>query len=199
MNNPDRTLPEFAGRERLIQRLDTALMATGAGAAAPAIEAALRACITDPAIVLPAAVWAAPGAHYARRLLAHSPTHGYSVIAMTWGPGQSTPLHDHDDQWCVEGVWRGPLEVLPFDRLDDASDPACCRFLPRPAQRLGAGDSGHLQPPDRYHILRNPGTDTVAVSVHVYQALMARCRVFVPQGNGRYLQCERQLGLDPWP
>lgn len=197
MNTPARTLPVFAGREHLIQRLDAAL-AGAHGPLLPArVEAVLKDCITDPAIVLPAAVWEDPGPRYARRLLGHSERHGYSVIAMTWGPGQSTPLHDHDDQWCVEAVWRGPLEVVPCDLLDEVD--GICHFLPGKPQPLSAGDSGHLQPPDQYHIIRNPSADTVAVSVHVYQSLMTRCRIFLPDGRGAHTSAERQLDLHPWP
>lgn len=37
---------------------------------------------------------------YARRLLYADPAGRYSVVVMTWGAGQSTPIHDHAGVWC---------------------------------------------------------------------------------------------------
>src|SRR3546814_11261878 len=61
--------------------------------------------------------------HYARRELYRSPEHGYSVVAMTWAPGQATPIHDHCGLWCVEGVGDGDLEINPYALLErDSSE-----------------------------------------------------------------------------
>lgn len=190
--------PPFPGQDLLARRLDAALLADADPAAqVRAVEAVLRACIDDGRIRLPARVWEDPGAHYARRLLLHSPALGYSVIAMSWGPGHATPLHDHDDQWCAEGVWRGPLQVTPY-AAGDGPEPGMCRLRPRTPLRLSTGQAGHLLPPDQYHVIANPSATGVAVSVHVYQRLMARCTVFEPVGGDLYRACARDLALTPW-
>ena len=46
---------------------------------------------------------------YARRLLCACPRGRFQAIAMTWGPGQSAPVHDHAGLWCVEGLYCGRL------------------------------------------------------------------------------------------
>ena len=64
----------------------------------------------------------------APRALSQPAEHGYSVVAMTWGPGQGTPLHDHSGLWCVEGVWHGELEITQYELLES-------RWRPRPLPR----------------------------------------------------------------
>ena len=39
----------------------------------------------------------------------------FAVVAMVWGPDQRTPIHDHDGVWCVEGVFKGELEITQFE------------------------------------------------------------------------------------
>ena len=56
---------------------------------------------------------------YGRRLLHRDPRGRYTVVVMTWGPGQGTPIHDHANLWCVECVYRGNVSkwTLPEGTL----------------------------------------------------------------------------------
>ena len=110
--------PSFTGRERLFAAIDAAVMLGTPEAITGALQQVLREAIVDPSIQLPPCVRRPVEGHYARRELHRSPTLGYSVIAMCWGPGQGTPLHDHDAMWCVEGVWQGELVVTPYALLE---------------------------------------------------------------------------------
>lgn len=46
---------------------------------------------------------------YARHLLYEDPLKRFEVLALVWKDGQSTPLHDHDGTWGVEGVFQEGL------------------------------------------------------------------------------------------
>src|SRR5688500_2185961 len=72
-----------------------------------ALRGQLCALIRSGEMQLPANISAPNGDHYARRLLHRDERLGYSIIAMTWGAGQGTSLHDHAGLWCVESVWQG--------------------------------------------------------------------------------------------
>ena len=96
--------PPFRGRDRLIAAVDAAMSSGDPERITTDLQLALQEAITDSRIELPECVHRPVSDHYARRPLYHSREHGYSVIAMSWGPGQGTPLHDHDAMWCVEGV-----------------------------------------------------------------------------------------------
>jgi predicted metal-dependent enzyme (double-stranded beta helix superfamily) len=132
--------------------------------------------------------------HYARRELYRSPGLGYSVVAMTWGPGQGTPVHDHSGLWCVEGVWDGELEIVQYELLEREGE----RFHFRAAggMHAGPGSAGSLIPPHEYHTIRNASPDAVAVSLHIYKAPMECCSKFVPQSGEWFVRQDAVLETD---
>lgn len=186
--------PTFRGKDRLISALDAAVSLHQPQAITQALQHALCQAIQDPDIALPHCVQQPVEGRYARRELHRSPTLGYSVVAMCWGPGQGTPLHDHDAMWCVEGVWQGALQVTPYALLERHGDR--CRFQARETLYGGTGSAGSLIPPHEYHTLRNASPDTVAVSVHVYQGPMERTTVFDPLDDGWYQPRVQALDCD---
>ena len=186
----------FPGHDKLVSAIDAAIAAGDQHAVTAAVRNALCRLIEDHDVQLPDCVHEPIVDHYARRELYRSPTHGYSVVAMTWGPGQGTPIHDHAGMWCVEGVWRGALDVVQYERLDD--EQGHCRFQPVGSVQAGPGSAGSLIPPHEYHTIRNPSDRDIAVSLHIYSGNMTHCAVFQPlSGETGYERCERQLGLDP--
>jgi predicted metal-dependent enzyme (double-stranded beta helix superfamily) len=181
---PDHAPVEFQGRERFIAAVDAAVEVGDKHAVTAALRNTLCALIRDDAVQLPACVHAPIVDHYARRELYRSPRHGYSVVAMTWGPGQGTPLHDHSGLWCVEGVWHGELEITQYELLEQSGDRF--RFRAAGGMLAGPGSAGSLIPPHEYHTIRNASADDVAVSLHIYQAERACCTKFKPQqADGR--------------
>lgn len=185
---------EFRGREKLIHALDVAVGAGDTREVMQALRGALCRMIRDREVELPGCVNESRADHYARRELYRSDEHGYSVVAMTWGPGQGTPIHDHSGMWCVEGVWRGELEVVQYELLEH--DEARYRFRPAGAIQAGPGTAGSLIPPHEYHTIRNPSGDDITVSLHIYQDRMTCCSVFEPAGGEWYARGERTLRLD---
>lgn len=190
------TLPDvpFPGRERLVAGIDRALAAGDCHAVTAALRTVMCELIRDPGVRLPDCVHAPIADHYARRELYRSPDHGYSVVAMTWGPGQGTPIHDHAGCWCVEGVWAGELEITQFELLERSGD----RFRFRAAGGLqaGPGSAGSLIPPHEYHTIRNADAAAIAVSLHVYEAPLEQCSRFEPASGEWYLRMDNTLSTD---
>ena len=169
----------FEGRDRFIAAVDGAIRASQDEHAVTArLRTLLCGLIRDPEVQLPDCVHEPIVDHYARRELFRSPTRGYSVVAMTWGPGQGTPLHDHSGLWCVEGVWHGELEITQYELLEQNGDRY--RFRAAGGMHAGPGSAGSLIPPHEYHTIRNASADRIAVSLHIYQAEMACCAKFQP-------------------
>lgn len=187
------TQPDFAGKERLVTMLDDAVRRDDEPAAVAAVRRGLEELAREGAVELPEDVRRALPDHYARRLLHRSDDLGYTVIAMTWGPNQQTPLHDHAGLWCVDGVWAGNLEVVQYELLEESGDRY--RFAQRETIRAGAGSAGSLIPPYEYHTIANV-QDAPSVTVHVYAGDMERCSVFLPEGEGWYRREEKQLRFD---
>ena len=133
--------------------------------------------------------------HYARRELYKCPETGVTVVAMTWGPEQGTPIHDHCGLWCVEGVWQGKIEITNYEMTDDSDDK--CRFTRHQTILAEAGSSGSLIPPHEYHTIRNPNPSQAAISLHIYQDSMGDCSIFEPIGDDWYAKGKKLLCLDP--
>jgi len=184
----------FSGAQRLVDALDAAICRDCTTEITDQLRHTLCRLIRDPEVQLPDCVFEPVGDHYARRELYRSAEHGYSVIAMTWGPGQGTPIHDHSGMWCVEGVWRGLLEITPYEMT--GRDDNRYRFESRGTMIAGAGSAGSLIPPHEYHTIMNPSDSDVAVSLHIYRGPMTSCSVFRPLEDFWYERDQRQLSLD---
>lgn len=186
---------DFEGHDEFVRTIDAAVAAGSTQAITDALRQSLCKLIREQRVRLPSCVYEGCDDHYARRELYRSDALGYSVIAMTWGPGQGTSLHDHCGMWCVEGVWHGALEITQYDMVEQQADQRF-RFRPVGSIQAGAGSAGSLIPPHEYHTIRNPADQGVAVSVHIYSGPMTECSVFRPLGEQWYERSTRQLGLD---
>jgi predicted metal-dependent enzyme (double-stranded beta helix superfamily) len=186
---------DFPGSRLLIDAIDAAVVKTNTNDITDSLRTSLCKLIHGNEVKLPDCVFEACDEHYARRELYRSEEHGYCVVAMTWAPGQGTPIHDHDGMWCVEGVWNGALEIVQYELLEH--DVQRYQFQAVGSIQAGKGSAGSLIPPHEYHSIRNPSESAVTVSLHVYSGPMVRCSVFQPMPEDRwYARDVRLLGLD---
>ncbi|HEV8238860.1 MAG TPA: cysteine dioxygenase family protein [Thermoanaerobaculia bacterium] len=185
------------GLEELIDRLDRAVQGADAKRVTREVKDTLEEMLTSGTLELPPALVEPRPDRYARRLLHKSDELGYSVLAMTWGPGQATPLHDHAGMWCVEGVLCGNIDVTQYELLEQQGDRY--RFRRQNTISAGVGNAGALIPPFEYHTIANTSPTAKAVTVHVYAGEMTSCTIFVPGlaesggDDGWHEREERQL------
>ncbi len=184
----------FPGSQLLIDTIDHAVGKDCDHAITDCLRHALCKIIRQQDVTLPDYIYEPMADRYARRELYRSEEHGYSVIAMTWGPGQGTLIHDHSGMWCVEGVFQGALEITQYEKAE--CDGQRCRFTAVGSMQAGAGSAGSLIPPHEYHTIRNPSEDGVSVTLHIYRGAMSCCSVFQPAEDGWYQRQVRQLGVD---
>ncbi len=98
---------------------------------------------------------------YRQYLLYCDPQERFSVVSFVWGPGQRTPVHDHQ-VWGVVGVLRGAEIERRFVEADGALREVACA-------RLDPGHVGMLLPEEGdIHQVANAFDDRVSVSIHVY-------------------------------
>ena len=109
---------------------------------------------------------ARPGADTYRQYPLHRDAAGrFSVVSFVWGPGQSTPIHDHT-VWGLIGVLRGAeqSQAYRFVGLQQLRPTG-------PPVRLEAGAIEAVSPSvGDIHRVHNPHADRVAISIHVYGA-----------------------------
>ena len=179
------------GLDELIECLDRAVRAGDVEQVTRGVKDTLERLLTTGALELPAEMTSPRPDRYARRLLHKSESLGYSVLVMTWGPGQGTPLHDHAGMWCVEGVHSGNIDVTQYELLDERD--GRYRFRQQGTVEANVGNAGALIPPFEYHTIANSSDREKAVTVHVYAGEMTSCTAFLPADDGWYDRQERQL------
>lgn len=185
------------GTEKLIKALDHAVR-SGKGdvqAITDGVKNALTDLISSRRIDLPQELRQPRAEGYARRQVYQSPDLGYEVIAMIWGPGQGTPLHDHAGIWCVEGVYSGEIRVCQYELMERRDD--LYRFRPCESVQAHLGESGSLIPPFEYHTIHNNLQDEASITIHVYGAPMEHCSIFEPtEQDGWYSKKSKTLSYD---
>ena len=114
---------------------------------------------------LPAACAEAHPQYYRQYLLYRDRAARFSVLSFVWGPGQSTPVHDHT-VWGLIGLLRGAEVEQRFARGADGTlveDGA-----PR---RLDAGSVSAVSPAlGDIHRVSNAHAGRVSIGIHVYGA-----------------------------
>ncbi len=104
---------------------------------------------------------------YRSHLLHAEPDGSFSIVALTWRPGQVTPIHDHVT-WCVFGVIQGVEHEELFTLDEDGG-----RLVPAGTSANPAGEVSGFAPPGDIHRVRNVGDDT-AISIHIYGTDVSR-------------------------
>jgi 3-mercaptopropionate dioxygenase len=185
---------DFAGKQIMIDKLGSAVNGDCPRAITDCLRDALCELMNDDRVKLPDCVFNYEADHYSRRLLHQDEQLGYTIMAMTWGPGQSTPVHDHAGMWCVEAVWHGVIEVVQYELVERSNDRF--RLEPRTTMRTGVGSAGSLIPPHEYHTIANTDQENPAVTIHIYAGEMDQCCVFDPLEADWYQRKSRHLSLD---
>ena len=154
-----------------LEPLVTATRAAVAGDAdwtrtAELVADALRRHLPSPAVLTPAQRAGDPE-RYRSHLLHTEPDGSFSIVALTWRPGQVTPIHDHVT-WCVFGVIQGVEHEELFTLDEDRG-----RLVPVGASSNPTGEVSGFAPPGDIHRVRNVGSDT-AISIHIYGTDVSR-------------------------
>jgi predicted metal-dependent enzyme (double-stranded beta helix superfamily) len=113
---------------------------------------------------LPAAYAEPDPQRYRQYLLYLDPACRFSVVSFVWGPGQKTPVHNHQ-VWGLIGVLRGAEDETRYIRHADGTLQATGHA------RLVPGQVGAVSPRiGDIHAVSNAFPDRVSISVHVYGA-----------------------------
>jgi len=115
--------------------------------------------------------------HYRQYLLYRDALQRFSVVSFVWGPGQATPIHDHQT-WGVIGMLRGSEISQKFRVTAHGVEPAGPELYLRP------GDVTSVSPHSGdIHRVRNALNDKVSISIHVYGTDIGRQRRYVFDSN----------------
>ncbi|PEE93885.1 cysteine dioxygenase family protein [Bacillus cereus] len=125
---------------------------------------------------------------YARHLLYEDPLKRFEVLALVWKDGQSTPLHDHDGTWGVEGVFSGRIMVQNFIQTKQLGNSLV--YLTHTGNLyLGEGETDKVIPPVDCHILEISKNESV-ITIHVYGKRLEKFKVYIPTEEKNVYMCE---------
>ena len=120
---------------------------------------------------LPADLRMASPDSYRREPLFESEAGDFAMGCFVWGPGQATPIHDHN-AWGVVGVLTGRLKAENFVLNDQGVLSSCGGAILRAGQTT-------IVDPRVGDIHRVGSVDGLAISIHIYGAGLARaCKNF---------------------
>lgn len=100
----------------------------------------------------------------------------FEVIALCWGPGQFSAVHDHGDQKCWMSVPIGSLEVQNFKTLLGASEVRAALLEPASKYTMNATTPGVVTEDEKIHAVKN--VEPLSVSIHVYSKPIEQCTLF---------------------
>ncbi|HEY2660007.1 MAG TPA: cysteine dioxygenase [Caulobacteraceae bacterium] len=109
--------------------------------------------------------YAQPSPERYRQYLLHCDSlERFSVVSFVWGPGQSTPIHNHT-VWGLVGVLRGAETGERFAR------PGAGPLQTGPTARLERGEVEAVSPSvGDIHRVSNAHSDRTSISIHIYGA-----------------------------
>ena len=179
----DLTTPDLGRTPRLqdfVSALGTLLQRTDEEAVILAEAGPLLSGLTTHDDWLPD-LYAQPSPQRYQQFLLHAdPDNRFSVVSFVWGPGQTTPIHDHT-VWGLVSVLRG-AEISQMFGQDDSG-----HWVPAGEPvRMTAGQVEAVSPTiGDVHRVANALPDAPSVSIHVYGADIGTVRrhVFEPDGT----------------
>ncbi len=100
--------------------------------------------------------------YYQQYLLHCDPLERFCVVSFVWGPGQQTPIHDHQT-WGMIGMLRGAETGQRYHRTDLGIVPDGAPVTLHPGEvEVVSPRVGDI------HRVVNAFTDQVSISIHVY-------------------------------
>lgn len=187
-------LQTFPRLQEIIRTTETAMAARDAETIVARLSRDIAPLITNLAGRLPSEFLRVSPEGQRRIELHHDPVLGYQILALVWGPGQGTALHDHAGSWGIEAVWCGNLLVAEYvieERSDDA-----VKLRPSKAEHVGPGQIVTVTPAQNIHMCRNTSTREVTVSLHIYGTALDEVTEYAPLGDGWHQAARRWLPLE---
>ncbi len=108
--------------------------------------------------------------YYTQYLLYGDPLERFSLVSFVWGPGQTTPIHDHT-VWGVIAMLRGAELDQHYRRTSEGIVQAGGE------SRLHQGEVACVSPRiGDIHRVSNAYNDRVSISIHLYGGNIGRIR-----------------------
>ena len=128
---------------------------------------------------------------YTRNLIALGKEDQFGLMILAWGPGQQSPIHDHDGSHCIMRVLEGRvMETLYHDRRARASgsdsdsdssftlDTEGSVYDKTRESVLETGQTAYIHDRIGWHRVSNDSASLPAVSLHLYAPPIKKCQTY---------------------
>lgn len=126
---------------------------------------------------------------YTRNLIAHGRDNRFGLMVLAWGPGQRSPIHNHNGSHCVMRVLEGELIETLYCRsrmFDDGAESDASLSATDDTEmyskiretRLERGQTAYIHDQIGWHRVSNAFPDQPAVSLHLYAPPIEQCKTF---------------------
>jgi cysteine dioxygenase len=117
------------------------------------------------------------GRRYTRNLIDKTPL--YELLALCWGVGQGSSIHNHKEQNCWMAAPAGRLLVQNYRVLHQDLDAGACDLVTTDLVEMNAASPCAVDPAHPVHKVYNPAEfQERAVSLHVYSRPYDSCVVY---------------------
>jgi cysteine dioxygenase len=118
--------------------------------------------------------------HYTRNLI--DKTALYELIAICWEVGQTSSVHNHQDQNCWMAVPMGRLLVQNYRTISQDLEGGKCKLEPSDTVQMDPEHPCRVDPREPVHRVVNPREfNERAVSLHIYSRPIDSCVVYSPE------------------
>ena len=128
---------------------------------------------------------------YTRNLIATGKDARFGLMILAWGPGQKSPIHDHNGSHCIMRVLEGTLiETLYTRKLGDTGMDSDLSFTSETSleaseiyektreTELKSGQTAYIHDKIGWHRVSNASSDKPAVSLHLYAPPIEKCKTY---------------------
>ncbi|XP_019866077.1 cysteine dioxygenase type 1 [Aethina tumida] len=98
----------------------------------------------------------------------------YNLLALCWGEGHGSSIHDHANSHCFMKMLQGSLEEIRFAWPEEKGQPL--KEIGR--TRMNLNDVCYINDSLGLHRVENPSNVDTAISLHLYCPPYSRCHVF---------------------
>jgi cysteine dioxygenase len=120
--------------------------------------------------------------HYTRNLIHLSEE--FEVIALCWGPGHASTIHNHREQNCWVVMAEGQLENLGYRVAERDPVRKTCKLEPATTGLITRAQPAGIPGDEPVHQIVNcPSGETPALSVHVYNKPFDTCEIYCPESG----------------
>jgi cysteine dioxygenase len=103
----------------------------------------------------------------------------YELMVLCWGPGQESPIHNHEGQDCWMAVLEGEIEEVRYPIPAAASSGP---LRAKGSATFGAGQVAFIRDEMGLHLVRpTPAARAGGVTLHLYSSPYAECNCYCPE------------------